>query len=159
MDYGRLHVRFGWWSLLVFTALGFALETLHGFKVGAYLDVSNESRRLMWTLAHAHGTLLAFIHVLLGLSLRVVPELRGANQKLITRSLIGASVLLPGGFFLGGVVIYAGDPGVATPILVPVGAALLLIAVFVVARMTGSMETVETTARGGVPRAKRERSA
>lgn len=159
MDYGRLHLRFGWWSLLVFTALGLILETLHGFKVGAYLDVSNESRRLMWTLAHAHGTLLSFVHVLLGLSLRVAPELRGPNQKLITRSLIGASLLLPGGFFLGGVVFYAGDPGLAAPFLVPAGAALLLIAVFVIARMTAAVETAETTARGGAGRAKRERSA
>jgi len=72
--------RFGWWSLLLFTALGLGLESLHGFKVRAYLDVSNETRRLMWTLAHAHGALLSVLHVVFGLSLRVSPEMgaRGA---------------------------------------------------------------------------------
>jgi len=42
--------------------------------------------------------------------------------------LTGATVLLPGGFFLGGAMIYAGDPGVGI-LLVPVGALLLLVAV------------------------------
>ena len=51
----RRHVRFGWWSLLLFTTFGLILEVFHGFKVRAYLDLSTETRRLMWTLAHAHG--------------------------------------------------------------------------------------------------------
>ncbi len=29
--YSRRHLRFGWWSLLVFLTLGIALESLHGF--------------------------------------------------------------------------------------------------------------------------------
>ncbi|HEY8174006.1 MAG TPA: hypothetical protein VIH21_13040, partial [Dehalococcoidia bacterium] len=62
MDYARRHLRFGWWSLFVFATLGLTLEALHGFKVRAYLDVSNDTRRLMWTLAHAHGTLLGLVH-------------------------------------------------------------------------------------------------
>ena len=45
-------------------ALGLLLESLQGFKVAAYLDVSNETRRLMWRLAHAHGTLLAVVNIL-----------------------------------------------------------------------------------------------
>ena len=44
--YAMRHLRFGWWSLLVFATLGLVLESLHGFKVRAYLDVSNETRRL-----------------------------------------------------------------------------------------------------------------
>jgi len=28
MDYARLHLRFGWWSLLVFSVLGLTLEAL-----------------------------------------------------------------------------------------------------------------------------------
>lgn len=54
-EYARRHLRFGWWSLLFFLTFGLGLETLHGLKVGWYLDVENETRRLMWTLAHAHG--------------------------------------------------------------------------------------------------------
>jgi len=46
---------------------------------------------------------------------------------------LGASVLLPRGFFLGGVVTHAGDPGLGI-LLVPVGALLLLTAIFLTAR-------------------------
>src|SRR5207302_5676038 len=57
------NLRFGWWSLLVFLSLGGLLETLHGFKIGWYVDVGNEMRRLMFTLAHAHGTALALVNL------------------------------------------------------------------------------------------------
>jgi len=135
MDYSARHLRFGWWSLLLFATLGLALESLHGFKVRAYLDVSNETRRLMWTLAHAHGTLLGVVHILFGLTRRGAPAPAAAGDRLISNALIGASVLLPGGFFLGGVAFYAGDPGVGV-LLVPVGALLLLVAIFSIARRT-----------------------
>ena len=59
----------------------------------------------MWTLAHAHGTLLSLVHVIFGLSLRATAESFVRNLRLISSCLIGASVLLPGGFFLGGVVV------------------------------------------------------
>ncbi len=132
MDYGRRHLRFGWWSLLLFATLGLVLESLQGFKVRAYLDVSNETRRLMWTLAHAHGTLLAIVHVIFGLTWRSAPASL-PSARLISASLIAASVLLPGGFFLGGVTFYSGDPGVGV-VLVPVGGVLLLFAIFAIAR-------------------------
>lgn len=137
-DYARRHLRFGWWSLLLFATIGLVLESLHGFKVSAYLDVSNETRRLMWTLAHAHGALLSMVHVLFGLSVRVAPEMGTRNRPLISTCLIGASVVLPGGFFLGGIGSYGGDPGVGV-LFVPVGAAALLIALFLLARMAGSV--------------------
>jgi hypothetical protein len=137
MDYARRHLRFGWWSLLFFSVLGLALESLHGFKVRAYLDVSNDTRRLMWTLAHAHGTLLSLVHVLFGLSVRVAPEMGARNRPLMSWCLIGTSCLLPGGFFLGGIMFYGGDPGVGV-LLVPVGAASLIIAAFLLARMAAS---------------------
>ena len=47
---------------------------------------------------------------------------------------------MPAGFFLGGVRIYAGDPGVGI-VLVPVGAFLLILAIFLVACGTGSIRT------------------
>ena len=133
MDYADRHLRFGWWSLLVFATLGLLLESLQGFKVRAYLDVSNETRRLMWTLAHAHGTLLALVHVSFGLAMRATPPPALPHLGLISRSLVAASVLLPGGFFLGGIAFYSGDPGLGV-LLVPVGGVLLLFAVFWIAR-------------------------
>ena len=134
MDYARRHLRFGWWSLLLFATLGLALELLQGFKVRAYLDTSNETRRLMWTLAHAHGTLLAVVHVMFAVTWRAAPASL-PNPRLISNSLIAASTLLPGGFFLGGVAFYSGDPGLGV-LLVPIGGVLLLVAVFSIARAT-----------------------
>jgi hypothetical protein len=146
--YARRHLRLGWWSLLAFTAFGLALELLHGFKVGEYLDVSNETRRLMWTLSHAHGTLLAILHVVFGLTVLVAPEMGARARPIISRSLIGASLLLPGGFFLGGLVFYAGDPGLGV-LLVPVGALVMMVAVFFLARAADAVRPAKDTARTG----------
>ena len=133
MDYPRRHLRFGWWSLLLFATLGLVLESLQGFKVRAYLDVSNDTRRLMWTLAHAHGTLLAAINILFGLTLRVAGPAAMPRLRLMSAALIGAGILLPGGFFLGGIAFYSGDPGLGV-LLVPIGGVLLLVAIFSIAR-------------------------
>ena len=135
IDYAQRHVRFGWWSLLVFATAGLALETLHGFKVRAYLDVSNETRRLMWTLAHAHGTLLAVVHVIFGVTVRSGLGPADRHLRPISAALIGASVLLPGGFLLGGIAFFSGDPGLGV-LLVPFGAVLLLGAAYAIARAT-----------------------
>ncbi|MBC7365641.1 MAG: hypothetical protein H7343_02320 [Undibacterium sp.] len=125
------HLRFGWWSLLVYLVLGLLLEALHGFKLGWYLDVGVEMRRLMFTLAHAHGTLLAVVNIAAGLTLRVI----GARElkRAASRALLWGSVLLPAGFFLGGLVIHDGDPGLGV-MLVPIGALCLLCGVAGVAR-------------------------
>ena len=135
IDYARRHLRFGWWSLVLFATLGLVLESLHGFKVGAYLDVSNDTRRLMWTLAHAHGTLLAAINILFGLTLRAAVPVVARRVRVASAGLIGAGILLPAGFFLGGVAFYGGDPGLGV-LLVPVGGVLLLVALFLIARAT-----------------------
>ncbi len=150
--YVQRHLRVGWWSFLVFATFGLFLESLHGFKVRAYLDVSNETRRLMWTLAHAHGVLLALVNVLVGLSIRVLPDVGLARRRLVSAALLAATVLIPGGFFLGGVVFYAGDPGLGVLIL-PIGAVALLVAAFLLARSTGSVSNAaaERSTRAGRP--------
>jgi len=154
IDYSRRHLRFGWWSLLVFAILGLTLEALHGFKVRAYLDTSNETRRLMWTLAHAHGIGLALVHIVFGLMLRVAPETSARNLPTISLSLVAASVLLPGGFLLGGMAFYAGDPGVGIA-LVPAGAAAVLYAVFSIARGITVRLKADTTYDGEPRRPRR----
>jgi hypothetical protein len=117
------HLRQGWWSLFGFLTLGVVLETLHGFKLGWYLNVDVEMRRLMFTLAHAHGTLLALVNIAVGLTLRSVKGFE--LTRTASLSLLWGAVLLPAGFFLGGLVIHDGDPGLGV-ILVPIGAFLLL---------------------------------
>ncbi len=120
------NLRFGWWSLLVFLSLGGALETLHGFKIGWYVDAGNDMRRLMFTLAHAHGTALGLVNVIAGLTARNVE--RFDLRSSVSFSLIWAGLLFPIGFFLGGIVTYSGDPGLGIW-LVPVAAVLLFYAV------------------------------
>lgn len=131
----RLHVTLGWWSLLLFVAMGIALEILHGFKVDWYLAAANETRRLMFRLSHAHGVLLSLVHVVYGVSLWMLPDGSGRWRRTASRALIGASVLLPGGFFAGGLFIYDGDPGLGV-LLVPFGAVALVLAVALTARGT-----------------------
>jgi hypothetical protein len=144
----RYHLRFGWWSLLVFLTLGAVLEGLLGFKIRWYTSVANETRQVMWRLAHAHGGLLALVHVAFGATLAVSPGWKSASRTLASRCLSGASLLIPSGFFLGGVVIYDGDPSLGI-LLLPVGAVLLFVAVLLTARgvtapvepTVGSLET------------------
>lgn len=128
------HLRYGWWSLFIFLALGVLLETLHGFKIGWYLNVDVEMRRLMFTLAHAHGTLLALVNIALGLTLRSVRDIELSRSA--SRAILWGSGLLPAGFFLGGLIIHDGDPGLGV-LLVPIGALLLLYGVYSVARALG----------------------
>ncbi len=124
----RRHLQVGWWTLLVFLSAGLALEALHGLKVGAYLNVSNETRRLMWTLAHAHGTLLGLVNLGFAATVRVLPAWPESNRRFSSACLLGATTLMPAGFFLGGLFIYAGDPGLGI-LLVPAGGILLFAAV------------------------------
>lgn len=126
----RRHVLFGWTALLVYLTFGLFLEVLHGFKAGFYLDVGNEARRLMWRLAHAHGTLLALVNVVYGLTVKAMPE---AASRLASICLSVALVLVPLGFLLGGTITTGGDPG-AMVLLVPPGAVALAIGTSVVVR-------------------------
>lgn len=134
----RTHFLWGWWSLLAFLVLGIFLDALHGFKAGFYLDASSETRRLMWTLAHAHGALLALVHLALAGFLNAHAGWPDRSRTVASRALMGGSVLLPGGFFLGGLFPYDGDPGLGV-YLVPVGALLLLVAVLLAARSARRM--------------------
>ena len=128
----RAHLRFGWIALLVFATLGAVLEALHAWKSGAYLGVGNEVRRLMWTLAHAHGIGLSLLHMGFAATLQVgFTDLTG-RLLLAARLLRWATVLLPAGFFLGGVAPYEGDPGIGV-LLAPLGALALWLAVLFVA--------------------------
>jgi hypothetical protein len=124
------NLRFGWWALLVFLSLGGGLEALHGFKAGWYVDVGNDMRRLMFTLAHAHGTALALVNIVAALTARHFRDFD--LRPPVSFSLIWSGVLFPVGFFLGGLVTYGGDPGLGIW-LVPIAAILLFYSVFSIA--------------------------
>ena len=121
-------LRTGWLLLAIALPLGVTLEALHAFKVQSYL--ASEMRREMWRLAHAHGTLL-------GILCLVFAAVADAHVPQVIRGRVAAfirwgAVLMPLGFFLGGVLNSEGDPSLGI-LLVPVGALLLVVALVRVA--------------------------
>jgi hypothetical protein len=123
--------------LLCFLTLGIGLELLHAFKVSWYLESAFETRRLMWTLGHAHGTLLALVHAAFAFTVHVLPDETGRWRRIASACLMSASMLLPGGFFLGGIFLYSTDPGIGI-YLVPLGALALFLGVLLIACATSS---------------------
>jgi len=124
----RRHHAIGWICLLIFLTLGASLETLHGLKVGFYLDANHSIRREMWTLSHAHGTLLALVNLAFAGSLQRWGRWAESRLRVASHFLMDASLLIPLGFFLGGIAHSEGDPSVGV-FLVPIGALLLFVAI------------------------------
>lgn len=127
------HLRIGWWALALFVVLGAGLELLHGIKAPFYLNAGQETARLLLRLAHAHGTGLAIVNIVFGLTLHARPQ---TASRLASACLLTALVLLPVGFFAGGLGASRGDPGIGI-LLVPAGALALLAGIVAVARRIG----------------------
>jgi hypothetical protein len=125
----RRHHLAGWSLVLVFLVVGAFLEFLHGFKLGFYLD--HRIRREMWRLAHAHGTLLGLIQIGFAAGLTQFGRWSAGRIKLVSFFLLDAAVLIPLGFFLGGLFPSEVDPWGGI-LLVPPGALLLFIAVVLI---------------------------
>ncbi len=123
----RRHLIFGWWALAGFAVLGIALEALHGFKAPWFLDPGYETRRLLWRLAHAHGGLLSLVQLGFAATVPSAWPSHRRGLRLTSTLLILAGLLLPLGFFLGGVTLYGGDPGPGI-LLAPIGAACFAVA-------------------------------
>lgn len=136
---GRLvtrHLRFGWWTLLAFTVLGLGLESAHGLKLGWYLRPASEARRLVLTLAHAHGTILALVNISFAQYLRAHDSIELRFVPTASWTLLAGTVLLPLGFFVGGFVVHGSDPSIGAW-LIPPGAILLILALYFIARSVG----------------------
>ena len=69
---------------------------------------------------------------------RLLPAWSARERGVASVCLRGATLLMPTGFFLGGLIVYSGDPGLGI-ILVPIGGLLLIVAVFLTARGAGSL--------------------
>jgi hypothetical protein len=110
----------GAWGLFVWLLGGIVLEALQGFKAAPYLE--DGLRRQMWTLAHAHGTLLSIAGLVLAWAgpIASLPERRARWCDQLFA--IGA-VLLPLGFVIGGAWHSEADPGIGV-LLVPAGGLL-----------------------------------
>jgi hypothetical protein len=118
-----INLRLGWLGLVLFGALGLMLEALHAFKIGFYVDVGSETRRLLFRLAHAHGVLLALLNVVYAMCARSFPAL---DEALSRRALLAAALLMPLGFLSGGVFLEGADPGPSVALAVAGGLVLLL---------------------------------
>ena len=123
----------GWWLLAVSLPLGVTLEALHGLKVEAYL--ASQTRRELWRLAHAHGTLLGILCLVFGAlaERHVAPSVR----RTVAWQLTWGAISMPLGFFFGGILNSEGDPSLGI-VLVPVGAGLLFAALTRAARTSRS---------------------
>lgn len=97
-------------------AFGTLIESFLGFRSEALRD---ELRREMWSLAHFHGAMLAIVNIVYA---------RGAAHALGSSFLIAGSLLMPLGFFIGGMWHPEGDPGLGI-LLVPIGALCAIIAI------------------------------
>jgi hypothetical protein len=126
----RASLRFGWTAIALFLLLGLVLEFFHLIKAPFYVETA--IRRELWTLAHAHGTLLGLINV--GFAATAMRCLDSENSRALASWLlrVGAAAV-PAGFFLGGVGQSEGDPSLFI-MLVPAGALLMLAGALVTAR-------------------------
>lgn len=129
------HRRLGWLALTLFVGGGLVLEALHGLKLGGYLDPEHALRREMWTLAHAHGALVAVVNLVFAAQIERARAFGGA--PLVSRLLLVALVLVPLGFFLGGAVPGATDPGLGVWLVPPGGLALLVACAWLARRAFG----------------------
>lgn len=125
------HRVWGWRLVLVYVTMGLALAALRGLKIGFYLDPAQEVRREMWTLAHAHGTLVGIVQVLFSAALAKWRS--WSRARLCSALLFWAAVLLPTGFVLAGIAPSVDEPWIGVA-LVPVGGLFLCAAVFLIAR-------------------------
>jgi hypothetical protein len=122
--------RFGWTSLLIWSAAGVLLEAAHAWKISAILD--DELTRLLLRLGHAHGAVLALVVLAFGeAGAPLFADDRSAAHA--SRLMRAAALLVPLGFTLGAVAHPEGDPGFAI-FLVPPGALCLLAGLALVTR-------------------------
>ena len=122
----RKSLRYGFTALLLFVLGGLSLEFLHLIKAPWYLE--NHLRRELWVLGHAHGALLAVLNLAWAAVLPKLPAAAGAGW-----ALRWGAALVPAGFLLGGIGNSETDPSLAI-VATPIGAALLLHALFALTR-------------------------
>jgi hypothetical protein len=127
LEPARRRARIHSYRLLFASAcLGFCVELAHAFKLSPYLDVPLRRELLTW--AHAHGVGLALI--LLAYAATGIVDAASARNA---RVLMLGGVLMPAGFALASIDLHESDPGLGI-LLVPVGALLVLRALYVAMR-------------------------
>lgn len=116
-----------WFGLLFWMSAGLLFEGLIAFRAPAYLQ--DPVRRELFRLAHAHGTLLSILFLVVDLYL-----VKGlvSPPKIAIRILQAGVVIMPLGFLLGGAWHYESDPG---PLIffAPLGGLLVIFGIAAIA--------------------------
>lgn len=120
-------VRQAWFGLLFWMSAGLLFEGLIGFRAPVYLQ--DPVRRELFRLAHAHGTLLSILLLIVNLYL-----LKGliSPPKIAVRALQAGVIVMPLGFLLGGAWHYESDPGPLI-FLAPIGGLLIIFGIAAIA--------------------------
>lgn len=116
-----------WFGLFFWMSMGLLFEGLIGFRAPVYLQDS--LRRELFRLAHAHGTILSIL--LLIVNLYLVKELI-SPPRLAVRALQAGVLVMPFGFLLGGLWHYESDPNFLI-FLAPLGGLLIIFGVAAIA--------------------------
>lgn len=123
----RRHFAVGWTGLLVAMLGGLAVDAMLGFKIGHYLDVDNQTRRLLWRLAHAHAGGISLLHLGIAAYFSLGARVWNLRLRLASQGATLGLLAMPTGFFLGGYQLYGGDPGLGI-VLTPLGGMALIAA-------------------------------
>jgi len=115
MKFTKTQFCFAWICLWIF--FGLLLDSFMGMKQLFYL--SDPVRREMWRLAHTHGTLMTLVFL-------AYVHFRGIAKKLHENMMFIGALLMPVGFFLGGILTTEIDPFVGV-FLVPIGGLLFVL--------------------------------
>jgi hypothetical protein len=119
-----------WFGLLFWMSVGLLFEGLIGFRAPVYLQ--DPLRRELFRLAHAHGTMLNIL--LLVVNLYLVRDLI-SPPKIAVRALQAGVIVMPFGFLLGGLWHYESDPNFLI-FLAPVGGLLIIFGIAAIALST-----------------------
>jgi hypothetical protein len=123
--------RQAWIALAVWMSFGLLFEGLIGFRSPYFLQ--DPLRRELWRLAHAHGTVLSILLLVVGLYLyRALIE----PPLFALWALRLGTVLMPVGFLLGGIGHYESDPSFAV-VLAPLGGVMIIFGVVAIALSRG----------------------
>lgn len=109
-----------WFGLLFWMSMGLLFEGLIGFRAPVYLQ--DPLRRELFRLAHAHGTILSIL--LLVVNLYLVRDLI-TLPRIAIRALQAGVLIMPLGFLLGGAWHYESDPNFLI-FLSPLGGLLII---------------------------------
>jgi len=142
------YIKFSFYLALLFFLridLVFANNTPTGGDMGAHVVAVNhfvnnlfpQLKIMGWTNIWFAGVPLFYFYFPLAFAatLFILYQQIDTSIRRVSRCLVLASLLLPGGFFLGGIQVYDADPGIGVW-LVPLGAFFLLAGVLVTAMGT-----------------------